>query len=934
MQEFKKHKNGKEKFKSFHELMTRRIGEILLVSSTYDAFIMQEDGPLAERIIHEYRGLNLSRPPRLTWISNGAEALEKIRDGEYDLVIVMPHIGDMDSLDLCAKIREIKKDLPIFFFAYDAGHLIEDKEYFDRKIIDRTLLWSGNTDLLMALIKSQEDQMNVALDTALAKIRVIIFVEDDPFYLSSLLPLLYREIVLQTQAVMDDSLNETDRLLRMRTRPKILVAENYEQAWQLYQKYKNYLFCVISDVRFEMNGVEDPQAGVKLLKNIKAEKPDTPLLMLSSEYENAEKAQSIPALFSDKNSSRLHQDIDIFFQHSLGFGDFIFRLENGEQVGRAKNLRAMAKILKTIPGQSLEFHARRNDFSRWLMARFEMDIAQKIRKVMLEDFSGVEEARHYLITVIRNKLKKRQLGQVTDFVHDEFDPDTDFVKIGKGSLGGKARGLAFISHLLSEEGRNAVQFDDIQFSLPKTMVITTEGFDLFAVQNNIFETLNHVSGDAEIEQIFLRSSFPEELHQDLRLFLEHSNYPLAIRSSAILEDAHYRASAGAYTTYMLPNNDDNIEVRLEQVIEAIKLIYSSIFKETPRNLAKNSVYRQEDDKMAVIVQQLVGTQQNGFFYPAISGVAQSYNFYPVSYMKADEGVAHIALGLGKTVVDGGVALRFSPKYPKLLPQFSNVDDILKNCQRHFYALDMRNPAEMNLTNLLKRIEIDQATNHYPVCKLASTYSVEDARIRDSYSGKGFPVITFANILKYSEIPLGEILSELLAIGERGMGCPVEIEFAVNLAEGEKPHFNLLQIRPMAVAQSRANITLSAHDRQTCWCFSNMTMGQSQIKPITAIVYVKPESFDTAKTREIASEINSLNGLLRQEAKKYLLIGPGRWGSADRWLGIPVKWNAITEAHTIIETTSKRLHAEPSQGSHFFHNITSLGINYLVVPPTW
>jgi Pyruvate phosphate dikinase, AMP/ATP-binding domain len=592
----------------------------------------------------------------------------------------------------------------------------------------------------------------------------------------------------------------------------------------------------------------------------------------------------------------------------------------------------MANILKTIPGQSLEYHARRNDFSRWLMARFEMEIAQRIRKVMLEDFSGVEEARQYLITVIRNKLKKRQLGRVTDFVHDEFDPDTDFVKIGKGSLGGKARGLAFISHLLSDKGENAVQFEDIQFSLPKTMVITTEGFDLFAEQNNIFETLTHFSGDAEIERIFHRTSFPERLRQDLHLFLEHTHYPLAVRSSAILEDAHYRASAGAYNTYMLPNNDGNIEVRLEQLIEAIKLIYSSIFQESSRILAKHSVYHQEDDKMAVIVQQLVGTQQHGFFYPAISGVAQSYNFYPVSYMKADEGVAHIALGLGKTVVDGGVALRFSPKYPRFLPQFSNVDDILKNCQRHFYALDMRNPAEMNLANLLKRIEIDEATDHFPVRKLASTYIVEDARLRDFYSGKGYPVITFANILKYDEIPLGEILTELLAIGERGMGCAVEIEFAVNLAEGKKPHFHLLQIRPMAVAQSRTNVTLSAHDRQTCWCFSNMAMGQSQIKPVADIIYVKPESFDTAKTREIAEEINSLNNLLREKAKKYLLIGPGRWGSTDRWLGIPVKWNAITEAHTIVETTSEKLHAEPSQGSHFFHNITSLGINYLVVPP--
>lgn len=935
MKEMRKNKSGREKFKfkSFHELMTRRIAEILLVSSTYDAYIMQEDGPLAERIIHEYRGLNLSRPPRLSWISNGREALEEICDGEYDLVIVMPHIGDMDSLDLCAKIKECNKELPVYYFAYDAGHLLEEQEYFDRTIIDRTLLWSGNTDLLLAVVKNQEDQMNVQLDTALANIRVIIFVEDSPFFLSSLLPVLYREIVLQTQAVMDDSMNEKDRLLRMRTRPKILVAENYEEAWQLYEKYNKYLFCVISDVRFNMGGVEDSQAGIKLLEKIKEQKPDMPLLVLSTEHENRAAAEAIPALFSDKNSPRLHNDLDTFFKHSLGFGDFIFRLESGEIVGRAKNLRAMANILKTLPGESLKYHAERNDFSRWLMARFEMDIAQRVRPVMFDDFSGVEEARQFLITVIRNKLKKRQMGLVSDFVHDEFDPDNDFVKIGKGSLGGKARGLAFISNLLrQEDSENAVTFEDIDFSLPKTMVITTEGFDLFAQQNNIFGSLTNAPGDKEVEEIFLQTSFPEELRQDLLLFLEHTHYPLAIRSSAILEDAHYRASAGAYNTYMLPNNDPSTEVRLAQLIKAIKLIYSSIFQETPRILAKNSVYRQEDDKMAVIIQQLVGKQYGDFFYPAVSGVAQSYNFYPVSYMKPDEGVAHIALGLGKIVVDGGVALRFSPRYPQLLPQFSSIDDILRNSQRFFYALHMKNGEDMPLDKLLKRIEIDEAASHFPVKKLASTYSMEDSRLRDFFTGDGYPVITFASILKFGEVPLGKLLNRLLEIGEKGMGCPVEMEFAVNLDANTKPHFYLLQIRPMAVAQNRLNVTLTPAELASAWCYSDMTMGQSQEKSVSSIVFVKPDTFDTAKTREIARQLESLNAQLKNDGRKYLLIGPGRWGSSDRWLGIPINWNGITEAHTIIETTSEKLHADPSQGSHFFHNITSLGINYLVIPP--
>ena len=919
-------------FKSFHELMTKRIAEILLVSSTYDAYIMQEDGPLAERIIHEYRGLNLSRPPRLTWISKGTQALDEIRSGNFDLVIVMPHIGDMDSYDLCAKIKEIKKDLPVYFLAYDAGRILEEHQYIDRSSIDRTLLWSGNTDLLLAIVKSQEDQMNVELDTELANIRVIIFVEDSPFYLSSLLPVLYRELVLQTQAVMDDSLNEKDRLLRMRTRPKILVAENYEQAWELYKKYKKYLFCVISDVRFERKGKEDPIAGISLLKKIHYKQNDLPLLVLSSEQENRARAEAIPALFYDKNSPRLHKNLDNFFSHSLGFGDFFFRLENGEIIDRANNLRSMANVLKTIPAESIAHHARRNDFSRWLMARFEMEIAERLRHIMLEDFHGVEEARQFLITILKNKLQKRQQGLVSDFSQNEFDPDMEFVKLGKGSLGGKARGLAFISNLLREKSDFDQQFETVDISLPKTLVISTEGFDLFAEENSIYETFTGTRSDKRIEEAFLETSLPEQLRQDLLVFLEHTHYPLAIRSSAILEDAHYRASAGAYTTYMLPNNDENINVRLEQLVRAVKLIYSSIFKETPRILAKNSVYRQEEDKMAVIIQQLVGQHCENYYYPAISGVAQSYNFYPVSYMQPADGVAHVALGLGKIVVDGGVALRFCPKYPQLLPQFSNVEDIQKNAQRYFYALRMQNDTDAPLETMMVKIDVDDACSHHPVKKLASTFMPEDQRLRDFFSGQGYPLITFASILKFQEFPLGEIISRILEIGEKGMGCPVEIEFAVNLEENKRPHFYLLQIRPMVVAQSRINIKISDADMAKAWCFSDKAMGQSKITQVHSIIYVKPESFDTAKTREIAKDIEKMNHVMKEKGRKYMLIGPGRWGTSDRWLGIPVKWSAITEAHSIMETTSEKLHADPSQGSHFFHNITSLGINYLGIPP--
>lgn len=977
-------------FTSFHELMTRRVAEILLVSSPYDAFIMQEDGRLSERIIHEYRGLNLTRPPRLSWVSNAEQALTELEIRTYDIVIVMPHISDMDPYELCTTIKERFKALPVYYFAYDVRTLVENEQWLrrdnndiDKCVIDRVFIWSGNTDLLMAIIKNREDLMNVDHDTELADVRVVIVVEDSPLYLSSLLPYIYKEIVMQTQAVMDDSLNENDRILRMRARPKILVAENYEDAYALYKKYSQYLLCVISDVRYPRDGKDDHEAGVRLLSEIRRDIPDIPLLMLSSEIQNKEKAEKIPACFLDKRSPSFHADIRYFLVQHLGFGDFIFRLNDGTVVARASNIRSMGSILHSVPGESIAYHAKRNDFSRWFMARFEMQLAKQIRPLTLNDFSSTRHIKEYIKTLIRKKLKIRQKGLVSDFIKEEFDPERDFVKIGRGSLGGKARGLAFVSHLFREESEFQEKFPDVEITLPKTVVITTEGFDDFESLNNTREFLKTIKSDKEIIEHFKTSYFPEWLSHDLKTYLQHVKYPLAVRSSAILEDAHYRPSAGAYNTYMLPNNHPDLSVRLKQLIQAIKLVYASVYQEIPRILAKNSLYRPEEDKMAVIIQQLSGTANGNYFYPAISGVAQSWNFYPVSYMKPEEGVAHIALGLGKIVVDGGVALRFSPKYPEFLPQFSSVENILKNAQRYFYALkiktaqksyidttDYESPTsdcesstdgkskddcDLKADFALTKLDVDEAIDHLPVIKLVSTYMPEDNRIRDFFSPKGYPVLTFASILKFRTFPLGEILAELLDIGKKGMGCPVEVEFAVNLYDSKKPEFALLQIRPMMVARHNMEVVICKEDISNAFCYSDKAMGSSQITRIYHIIYVKPDSFDSSKTVEIAEEISKLNSQFDKYIKrensaqqgkdketevhnkkdeqesKYLLIGPGRWGTTDRWLGIPVKWGAITNVGTIIETVSDKMNADPSQGSHFFHNITSLGINYLGVP---
>ena len=927
--------NNPEKtcFQSFHELMALRVEEILLISSPYDAFIMQEDGRLSERIIHEYQGLNLSRPPRLSWVSNAAEALSNLERISYDLVIVMPHISDMDSYDLCSKIKSLYADLPVYYFAYDFGRLFKEEQCYNRKIIDRTFVWGGNTDLLLALVKSREDSMNVDNDTCLADVRVVILVEDSPLYLSLLMPYLYKEIVMQTQAVMDDSLNEKERILRMRTRPKILVAENYEQAWDLYEKYKSYLMCVVSDVRYEKQGRDDAEAGIKLLTKIRREVPDIPLLMLSSESSNSRRADAIPAFFLDKNSPTLHADIRFFFVHSLGFGDFMFRMPDGRVVARASNLRSLSSILHSVPDASIAYHASLNHFSRWLTARFEMQLADAIRPLKLTDFPSTLKLKETLAQAIRDRLKIKQKGLISDFIKAEYDPEIDFVKIGKGSLGGKARGLAFVSSRFRETTELQDEFKDVHIVLPRIVVITTDGFDAFEQENDTQKFREEIHSDKEIEDYFKMARFPEWLTKDLRTFLRHTEGPLAVRSSAILEDAHYRSTAGAYNTYMLPNNHPKIAVRLEHLIQAIKLVYSSVYKETPRVLARNTIYRQEEDKMAVIIQKLVGSQHGDFFYPAISGVAQSYNFYPVGYMKPEEGVAHMALGLGKIVVDGGVAMRFSPKYPEFLTQFSTVDTILKNAQRYFYALRMRTATEPYMTSPdmeLEKIDVDDALDHEPVRRLSSTYFPEDGRIRDVFNKKGYPVVTFASILKFKEFPLDRIISQLLEMGRQGMGCPVEIEFAVDFHEQDKPEFCLLQIRPMMVTQHTLNVMITPEDIKNAFCYSDMTMGRSQETPIMDIIYVKPQNFDTGKTIEIAEEIGQINQRLQQENKKYLLIGPGRWGTTDRWLGIPVQWRHITQVATIVETTSEKLSAEPSQGSHFFHNITSLGINYLCV----
>lgn len=923
-------------FKIFYELMPSKVDEILLVSSPYDAFIMEEDGSITSRIINEYRGLNLSRPPRLTLASSAQEALDIIEKKSINLVITMPNLNDMDAFSMGIRIKSMRPDLPIILLGHSTRSVYTEPDGVCRVGIDKIFVWSGDADLLLALVKSTEDLLNVEFDTNLAMVRVLILVEDSPIYRSTFLPLIYKEVVRQTQAVLYDSLNEEHRLLKMRARPKILIAENYEEAMGLYKKYRDYVFGVISDTRFPRNCRMDDTAGIELLDYIKDDIPHLPLLLLSSDPQNREKAAQIDVEFIDKNSENLLSELQAFFLNYLGFGDFIFRLKNCEEVGRASNLRELEEVLPKIPDEPIIYHAKRHRFSNWLMARSEIRLASKFRKVELCDFNNVGEVRDYIISNIRDLRKRRQQGIVTHFSANDFDPDImDFVKIGKGSLGGKARGLAFMSTQLPKDSEICKRFPDINIIIPKTVVISTEGFDSFVEQNRLKYLIMGTYTDEEIADSFFQADMPDSILKNLKAIIQQVTTPLSIRSSSLLEDAQFRPYAGLYSTYMIPNNHPNFAVRLRQLVTAIKLVYASTYFEGPRSFARSTSQQFKEDSMAVIIQQLAGNSYGDYFYPTLSGVAQSHNFYPISYMKPDDGIAHIAMGLGKIVVEGERTLRFSPKYPNILPQFSTVDDILENCQRHFYALKIKNYSEslnFEMDSNLERLDLDEAEDDFPVKALASTYIPEEHRIRDTAYAAGPKVLTFAQILKYDSFPLPELLSQLLDLGKNGMGCPVEIEFSVNIPQkkGQKIDFFFLQMRPMAGEGDRVKVQISDQEIKSAFCFSNHALGNGKNQNISDIVYVKPQAFEITETLNIAKEIRLVNAKLVSQNRPYLLVGPGRWGSADRFLGIPVQWRDISGVGAIIELRNESLKADPSQGSHFFQNITSLGIHYITV----
>jgi hypothetical protein len=922
-------------FKVFHELMSWKVERILLASGPYDAWIMDKDQPLAERIIHEYRGLNLSRPPRLTWVASAKGALDELDKQEFDLVIAMPSLVDLDVDVLGSKIKAKKKDLAVILLLH--GPPLPQSSFVEEEPagIDRIFVWTGNPDILLAIIKSVEDRRNVEKDTATAGIRVILFVEDSSLYVSSILPTLYREVVLQTQKVIECSQTEEGRLLAMRARPKILPARNYNEALELFKKYEPYVLGVISDVRLRRNGQPDHDAGIDILKHVHEERPDIPLLLMSNESENSESAKKIPALFVDKNSIAFQGEISSFVRNHLGFGDFVFRMPDGRELARAGNLNALENALPKIPLESFRYHCGRNDFSRWLFARTEIQLASHVRGLRVDDSKSIENHRRSLVELIRDTRQSRRRESIVTFVPEEFDSFTEFAKIGKGSLGGKGRGLAFFSWLLRHNPEIHQKYGDVRIHIPQTLILTTEGFDNFVDSNDLRSFAQREAPDGEIAARFINAKVPLWIASQLEAYLRQMKQPLAIRSSSLLEDAQYRAYAGLYRTYLLPNIGRDFARRFENLLSAVKLVYASTYFRGPREFSRRVGNRVDEEKMAVIVQQVCGRPFNDYFYPAISGVAQSHNYYPSAGMKPEDGVAVIALGLGKTVMEGHQALRFSPKNPGLALEVSRVEDFVRSAQREFLAvrLDAEFPElGPDETVTLARRNVSDALGEDPVRLLTSAYAPEENRLRDGTAAKGYPVVTFAQVLKYGLLPLGPIIGDILAIGMQGMGCPVEIEFSVNIPSDsrERPEFCILQIRPMSAREEVREVEISPEEIQSAFLVSSHALGNCVNQKMSDIVFVDNETFAAEATPQIAKEIGEINKILLQEGRKCLLIGPGRWGSADRWLGIPVQWAHISGAGAIVETEFKELKAEPSQGSHFFHNIVTLGINYITV----
>lgn len=928
---YNKFKHGED---IFHILMKRRVREILLVSTFYDAFIFEQDGRLSEQIHGEYRQLNLSTSPKITSVPTGTQALELCKRNKYDLVITMMRIGELSPFKLSEKIKEIDPEIPILLLlnvSNDIGLIEKDSE--EMKYIDNVFSWNGDSKIFLSMIKYIEDFWNVENDTENGLVRVILLVEDSIHYYSMFHPLLYAEILKQTQLLISEELDDISKRRRMRGRPKVLLCHSFEEAIELYEHYKEYVVSIISDIRYPYKGKEHPKAGIKLIRHLQMHDVNCPILLQSSELDNEAEAKELGVHFLHKTSKTLLHDLRKFVVNNLGFGDFVFRLENDDEIGKARSIKQFENMLKIIPEESLIYHGSHNHFSAWLTAHGEFLSAKKIRGLRIEDFSNIGELRKHLISIFHDVRFERNRGKIISFDPSFINTEEGIIRLVEGSLGGKGRGIAFLNSLIvTMEFQN--RFEKVRVKIPTTYVIGTSEYDQFVDHNKLGDWLTNLSDD-KIKKVFLSGELSPQLSATLSTFIDEVDYPLAVRSSGLLEDSQSQPFAGIYNTYMLPNSHSDKNIRLTQLKGAIKLVFSSVYLETARNYIESINYKLEEEKMAVIIQEIVGKDFDGNFYPHISGVAQSYNFYPTSNLKNSDGIASLAVGMGKAVVEGDKIFRFCPRHPK--KQLMLPEELLGESQKELFVIDTAN-ADFDLLEheegALKSIKVRHARKHNSLKHLISVWDVENDRFLDGSDYKGPCIVTFADVIKYEYFPLAKILREILEIGEMAMGVPVEIEFAVDLTQDRKkeilPVFYILQIRPLTINTEEIYIDSENIDKKELFLYTRSGMGNGIISDIYDIIYVDPKKFKNTETLKIQEEIFYFNKKMHERNRRYILMGPGRWGSRDRFLGIPVKWHEIHQAKIIVEAGLEDFVVDASQGTHFFHNLVSMNVGYFTV----
>lgn len=918
---------------AFQDLMQRRIYNVLLIASPYDAFMMEEDGRIEEQLYFEYTSLNLSSPPRVAQASSYEDAHDLLRSKSFDLIIAMPGNDIGLTFREAKNIKSSYPDIPFIVltpFSREVSRRLANEDFSG---VDYVFSWLGNVDLLLAIIKLMEDKMNSDNDILEVGIQTILLVEDSVRFYSSVLPHLYKFLLKQSLIFSTEALNEHEQMLRMRGRPKVILARTYEEAMTLYNKYKNEILGVITDVSFSRDGEKDKHAGIRLAKEIKGIDPYVPIIMESSETENAVYAKEMGISFLDKNSKKFPVDLGRIITDNFGFGDFVIRNpETGEEVMRITDLKEFQDNLFKIPDESLLYHASRNDISRWLYSRAMFPIAEIIQAHRFREISEAAEVKKFFFNLIVKYRRMKNKGVVAIFKKNRFDYYSNFARIGQGSLGGKGRGLAFIDSIIKKYPI-CDNFDGVTVSIPRTVVLCTDIFDQFMEENNLYPIALSDAPDEEILRCFINAKLPSQLKDDFLALFEVIDKPLAIRSSSLLEDSHYQPFAGIYSTYMVPRLD-NKEEMLHLLGDAIKSVYASVFYADSKAYMTATSNLIDQEKMAIIIQEVAGAEHDGYYYPSFAGVGRSLNYYPINDEMPEDGVAEIAVGLGKYIVDGGLALRFSPRHPDKVLQTSTLDLALRDTQTQLYALDLKDVGGFKVDDgfNIKKIRVQDAAKNGSLRYMVSTFDPYDQVIRDSEYGNGRRVVTFANVLQHKAFPLAEIVDFMLSEGEKEMRRPVEIEFAGCIDKHGETKGNVywLQIRPIVDRKEMLDEKIMQTSDSQLIMKTSSALGHGMMDGVTDVVYVKTQNFSSFNNPMVAREIEKLNKSYVEADKGYILIGPGRWGSSDPALGIPVKWAHISAARVIAETALPGYRIEPSQGTHFFQNLTSFGVGYFTI----